>query len=196
MRILPQADSTAWWNWIPTQLTHLPSQTCHTALLAPMLAPCQPTGTLKCQAPAMPLRSPWVGGLSFPSRRLRGGEGRPRPLQVLPPPPSRKQEPDGHQGGQGGCPRPRSGEGRLKWRRGRGFREKIREPQGVPAGKGTETRAGGEEGEADVVRGRSRCAQGPGGNESESQSLAFWSWARSARSWAPDTAASGLWGCT
>lgn len=185
-----------WWNWIPTQLTHLPSQTCRTALLAPMLAPCQPTETLRCQAPAMPLRSPWVGGLSFPSHSLRGGGGRPRPLQVLPPPASRKQEPDGHQGGQGGCPRPRSGEGRLKWRRGRGFREEIREPRGVPTGKGTETRAEGEEGEADVVRGGSRCAQGPGGNESESQSLAFGSWARSAGSRAPDRAASGLWGCT
>lgn len=171
-----ESYSTAWWDWIPTQLTHLPPRARHTALLAPVLAPCWPTGTLRCQAPAMPLRSPWVGGLSFPSRRLRGDRGRPRPLQVLPPPASRKQEPDGHQRGQGGCPRPRWGEGRLEWRRGRGFREQIRrsENRGVSPPQEKEPRPGlgVEEGEADVVRAGSRCTQGPGGNESESQRLA------------------------
>lgn len=161
-------------------------------------------GTLRCQAPAMPLRSPWVGGFSFPSHRLRGGRGRPRPLQVLPPPALRKQEPerwspDGHQRGPGGCPRPRWGEGRLKWRRGRGFREEIRrsENHGVsPQEKEPRPGLGVEEGEADVVRAGSRCAQGPGGNESESQRLAFGPWACSVGSRAPDTAASELWSCT
>lgn len=150
----------------------------------------------RCQAPAMRLRSPWVGGLSFPSRRLRDGRGRPRPLQVLPQPASRKQEPDGRQRGQGGCPRPRWGEGRLKWRRGR---EEIRRSENrrvSPQEKEPRPGLGVEEGEADVVRAGSRCAQGPGGNESESQRLAFGPWARSVGSWAPDTVVSGLWGCT
>lgn len=59
---------------------HLPSQAWHTAVFTLCRPPARPGGH-----PAMPLRSPRVSGLSFPSRGLRDGGGSPRPLRALPP---------------------------------------------------------------------------------------------------------------
>lgn len=147
---------------------HLPSQAWHTAVFTLCRPPARPGGH-----PAMPLRSPRVSGLSFPSRGLRDGGGSPRPLRALPPRapgaagvraqwrPWRAEWLPGPAGGgraeTEGKPEKRSD----NWGRG----------GGVPAGEEqSQGLAGG--GEADVVRGRRRGSRG-GRKSSQSQAPAL-----------------------